>query len=61
MDFVLPAGVVFLAVLFALLLVSRTVVIVKQASTAIVERLAVERRAREAAAAPMVPAAARPL
>ena len=39
MDILLPVGVIFLAVLFALLLVSRTVVIVKQASTAIVERL----------------------
>jgi regulator of protease activity HflC (stomatin/prohibitin superfamily) len=39
MEILLPVGVVFVAVLFALLLVSRTVVIVKQASTAIVERL----------------------
>jgi regulator of protease activity HflC (stomatin/prohibitin superfamily) len=39
MEYFLPAGVIFVAVLFALLLISRTVVIVKQASTAIVERL----------------------
>ena len=39
MDVLLPVGVIFLAVLFALLLLTRTVVIVKQASTAIVERL----------------------
>jgi regulator of protease activity HflC (stomatin/prohibitin superfamily) len=39
MDTLIPVGVIFLAVLFALLLVTRTVVIVKQASTAIVERL----------------------
>jgi regulator of protease activity HflC (stomatin/prohibitin superfamily) len=39
MDLLLPAGVIFVAVLFALLLLTRTVVIVKQADTAIVERL----------------------
>lgn len=39
MDLLLPAGVILLAILFALLLLTRTVVIVKQASTAIVERL----------------------
>jgi regulator of protease activity HflC (stomatin/prohibitin superfamily) len=39
MDFILPTAVVFLAVVFALLLLSRTIVIVKQADTAIVERL----------------------
>ena len=39
MDYLLPTGVILAAVLFALLLLTRTVVIVKQASTAIVERL----------------------
>jgi regulator of protease activity HflC (stomatin/prohibitin superfamily) len=39
MDIAIAGGVILLAVIFALLLVSRTVVIVKQASTAIVERL----------------------
>jgi len=39
MDIAITGGVILLAVIFALLLVSRTVVIVKQASTAIVERL----------------------
>ena len=39
MDILVPIGVVFLVVLFALLLLSRTIVIVKQADTAIVERL----------------------
>ena len=39
MDIVLPIGVVFLVVLFLLILLTRTIVIVKQADTAIVERL----------------------
>jgi regulator of protease activity HflC (stomatin/prohibitin superfamily) len=39
MDVLLPAGVIFIAVLFAALFLTRTVVIVKQADTAIVERL----------------------
>ena len=39
MDILVPIGVVFLAVLFALILLTRTIVIVKQADTAIVERL----------------------
>ncbi|MBI1351023.1 MAG: SPFH/Band 7/PHB domain protein [Actinomycetales bacterium] len=39
MEALLPVGVAFLVVLFALLLLSRTIVIVKQADTAIVERL----------------------
>ena len=39
MDIVAPLVVVILAVLFALIVLSRTIVIVKQADTAIVERL----------------------
>jgi regulator of protease activity HflC (stomatin/prohibitin superfamily) len=39
MDFLVPVGVVFLVVLFLLLFISRTIVIVRQADTAIVERL----------------------
>ena len=39
MEILVPIGVVFLAVLFALILLTRTIVIVKQADTAIVERL----------------------
>jgi len=39
MDFLIPVGVVFLVVLFLLLFISRTIVIVRQADTAIVERL----------------------
>ena len=39
MDFVVPAVVVFLVLLFALILLIRTIVIVRQADTAIVERL----------------------
>ncbi len=39
MDLFLPAGVVLFALIFALLLLTRTVVIVRQADTAIVERL----------------------
>jgi len=39
MDVVVPIGVVFLVVLFLLILLTRTIVIVKQADTAIVERL----------------------
>lgn len=39
MDILVPAGVILLAVLFAVLFLTRTVVIVNQASTAIVERL----------------------
>ena len=39
MDFLIPVGVVFLAVLFMLILLTRTIVIVRQADTAIVERL----------------------
>jgi regulator of protease activity HflC (stomatin/prohibitin superfamily) len=39
MDILVPLGVVVVVLLFALIVVSRTVVIVKQASTAIVERL----------------------
>lgn len=39
MEILVPIGVVLLAVLFALILLTRTIVIVKQADTAIVERL----------------------
>ena len=39
MEILIPIGVVFLAVLFALILLTRTIVIVRQADTAIVERL----------------------
>lgn len=39
MDLLIPLGVVLIAVIFMLILLTRTVVIVKQASTAIVERL----------------------
>ena len=39
MEILVPIGVVVLAVLFALILLTRTIVIVKQADTAIVERL----------------------
>ncbi|MEI6361157.1 MAG: SPFH domain-containing protein [Actinomycetes bacterium] len=39
MDILVPLGVVIVVLAFALVVVSRTVVIVKQASTAIVERL----------------------
>jgi len=39
MDILVPLGVVIVVLLFALIVISRTVVIVKQASTAIVERL----------------------
>ena len=39
MDIIVPIGVVFLVVLFLLILLTRTIVIVKQADTAIVERL----------------------
>ncbi len=39
MDIIVPVVVVALALLFALIVISRTIVIVKQADTAIVERL----------------------
>jgi regulator of protease activity HflC (stomatin/prohibitin superfamily) len=39
MEFVVPVGVAFLVVLFVLILLTRTIVIVRQADTAIVERL----------------------
>jgi regulator of protease activity HflC (stomatin/prohibitin superfamily) len=39
MDLLIPAGVILIAVVFVLLMLTRTLVIVKQASTAIVERL----------------------
>ena len=39
MDILIPIGVVFLVVLFVLIFLTRTIVIVRQADTAIVERL----------------------